>query len=392
MGGSQAGRWLRGLCDAARDGDIPTLADFFLIPTRLANLGLDDGKGLLIVGLLLQIGVDEAEHLEVLVNVPELTVEEAAARAEDWVSSTREVRAKYDIRVLEHRVHALSPALGRNLLVYAQLRIMGQIAFHLYQAGMVEEASAALQEVVTDAEDLLHGNLTDPLVRSQFADALSRLGFMRATLERFDEARQLLERSAQLALDAHWLEEFNQAYVAARQGRLAEAATFATAAVDHIADRDSFVVLHADLCAPDGFSNGDARWNVVTLNGSWIKRFVSLQAAVWRARSRFEDREALLEQLDGLSRSAPVALLRLAAWAELMVAGRKDQASELFERAIEAAGLDDEDGLREEATRAVELISEVGPEPVQTPEDPAGRASAPEPAPPPERPDGRNGP
>lgn len=353
VGGLQTGRWMTMLCDAASEGALPSLAALLQFPISLEPVVAEREHGLVVTGLALQIGVEEAEHVEVMLNTADLTQDDADGIASDWVTRTAELLDKYSIRVLECRVEVLEPELARNLLAYSQLRVFGGLSFLLHSAGLVDQALDALAECVTQVEALLGGEVTDPLVRWELAEAYSRLAFMNATLEKFAEARELLQRSGDLAVGAQWLREYNEGYVLAREGRIDEAAVLAEQAVEHVSDEGYRVVLHADFGAPEDWVLEDARWNVVELNGSWIKRFVCLQAAVWRARSGDGDGEALLEQLDGLSRSAPVPVLRLAAWAELSVADRKDKAEELFARVIETAGLDDEARLRREAELAL---------------------------------------
>ena len=358
LGGTQpAGRWLNQLCDAARDGDIPTLAAFLRIPVDEATLTNAAKNGLVLFGTLLQIGVNETEHVELLVNEPEIAADEAVERGRVWVDATAEVRALYDVEVLDHRVHVLPPDLGRDLLVYHQLVSASRISFLFYRGGMAEQALTTLNATVVEAESVLDEGAQDPLVRSQFAEALSRLGFMSATLQRFEEAKDFLDRSADTALEVYWLQEFNRAYVAACLGDLEVAAQLGQAAFDHMSDSDSVVLLHADFAAPEGFGGANPRWNVVELNGSWVKRFVRLQTAVWRARSAQTQTSELVDELDGISRSSPLPLLRLAAWAELLVASRADEAKELFERVVELAAVDQQSEMRDEADRALLLVA-----------------------------------
>jgi hypothetical protein len=355
VGGVQAGRWLNELCNAAQSGDLPTLAQLLRFPFSLGRYAPHKAAGLLVCGLVLQIGVDEAEHVELIANVAHLGADEAEEAGRRWIDDNRDLLGKYDIRVLDHRVYLLAPDISRDLLAYSQLQVMGQVAFVLYGSGLVQDARAALAECVADLEALLDGNITDPLVRTQFADALSRLAFMAATLSELDEARDLLERADHLALDTHWLRHFNGAYVAARKGRMADAARLGALAAGGVSDRDGLVVLHADFGEPPEFVPDEPRWNVVELRGSWIQRFVELQVAVWRARSGEEGVEELFGMVKALSRSTPVPLLRLAAWAELLIGGRRDTASDLFARAVEAADLEDVAAVRRECERALAL-------------------------------------
>jgi AAA ATPase domain len=353
LGGVQAGPWLNEMCDAARDGDLTVLSELIPFPFALERYMPHVDAGLIVCGLTLQIGVDEAEHVELIANVTNREPAEAETIGREWVESGRELFAKYDITVLNHRVHLLAPPLSAGLIAYSQLQVMGGVAFVMYRSGLVEEALGALAECVEGVEALTGDAPSDPLLRTQFADAYSRLAFMNATLGRMERASELLGGAENLALDSHWLRDFNRAYVAARQGDLSEATRLGRRAMDAVTDRDDLVLLHADFGEPSAFPADDPQWNVVEVHGSWVPRFVELQVAAWEARADGGDRISLERRLDGMSRSSPAALLRLAAWSRLAIVGDREAAAADFEQAAAAADLAAVDAVRREATLAL---------------------------------------
>jgi len=335
VGGAQAGRWLSTLSDAVEGKDIVALAELFASPRELEALGAESDQGMILFGLVLEVDLHEVDHAEVVVNRLGLDEEDLAERTTRWVEANRDLLEKYGIRLIDYRSELVPKELGVAAAVYAQVGLFSRLATVLFRAGYASFAAEALSGCVEAAEELVGAEPADPLIRTQLADALNRLGFLASGAGNWEEALNLLERSQSVALEDLWIVQFNRAYVLRRRGDLEEAVRCVESAEEHFDAPEGLLWLHAAFPMGD-FVAPEASWNLIEVTGPWVERFVALQAAVLRAEVDETAKPALENEIRRLNSSAPAALLRLAGWAELVVFESPDRAIRLFEDAAQA--------------------------------------------------------
>jgi hypothetical protein len=336
VGGSTVGEWLDGIGQAATAHDIVTLADQFgawLRPDKVLERGDDT---FILFGLQLQAGLHDVEHAELVANVEGRSVDELREAADRWVVDNEDLLAKYDVRVVDRLCEEIPAHVLRASLAYWQLRVFCQLSYMIYRDGSGEAAEELLGAVLEVAEKLVGPEPADPLLRTQFANALHRLAFMAATRSDWETALTRLEHSRTMALTDEWLLDYNEGYVRARQGDITAAVALASSAVDRYEDGADRLVLHAHFPTRDDWIPSREQWNVVELQGNWVKRFLDLQLLVLRALETTESRAELASKLEELSGSAPAPLLRLAGWAQLTIFKRPDEAANIFARAVVA--------------------------------------------------------
>ena len=341
LGDGFSGRWLHRVVDSVGQQNVSALSELLPGFDQAESLAEFAEKGGVVFGFVLQVGLQTVEYVDVAINVEELTTEEAQARADEWITETSALFAKYEISFLEMRCEQLSPNLSKDAAAYSELLRCCAVVFYMHRSGIVDDAIHELSNCIDRCETLIGDNPTDPLIRSELADALNRLGFMRATAEEWDKAAAALERSRELSLADEWLAIFNLGYVRASNDEVAEAVELARESRAQMSPVNAKLVLHAWFPVPNGWSPGIPRANVVVISGGWAERFVELQAQVYAAKCDPNEASALRDDLDGLSLSSPAGMLRLAAWAELTILGRVDRAVELFDRAVHATDLDE---------------------------------------------------
>ncbi|WP_187368821.1 ATP-binding protein [Baekduia soli] len=317
IGQSAAGRLLESLGRAADEGDLVGLGTVLGGWVGPAEMQKHSGCGFWLMGLTMQVGVHEVEHVELVAGPDGGDPSELQAAGQNWLEENRELLAKYGAQDAELRCHQISWELLASALSYWLLAAMSQVAFFLYRAGSNELAEDVLTAVLHQCEPLIGAEPLDPLLRTQVANVLSRRGFMAATRGDWQAASELLEQSATMALTEGWLLDYNRAYVCAMRGQIADAIRLIESAVERLEPDSGLVVLHAFMPTPDEWIPPDPLWNVVEVQGAWVGRFLELQRCVIRARSSEDSRAALESAVRTLSPSAPMALIRLAGWATL---------------------------------------------------------------------------
>lgn len=348
MGADGSGDWLPDVYEAISQGGLPILAQTWgsrVSFDQLAELS-EAEKDVLFVGLLLQVDVHEVEHGELLTEAdPDVNAE---ALAGEWLESHKDLLSRYGIQVLLHRVVRVPRKLFINSVIYAQLDAFSRFAYSMYVADASSVAEELVETALRGAEELVGEEPEDPIVQAEFAEALHRLAFMAAGRNDFDAALAYLERAEALSLnDDLWLLDFNFAYVLAKRGAYAEAATRCEKAQGIFDGYDGLVVLHVLFPTPEGWIPPNDRWEDVVIQGSWIGRLFQLQAAVLRTLAAQEPPESLDARLQELAAlSTPIPLLRLGGWAELTIRGNAAAAATLFERAVDLASLEEAPRLR----------------------------------------------
>jgi|GEM_PF-1386092 len=350
--GEVVGRWVEELGDSVTAQNLSALNE--LIPGFEEEEGLAEfaERGGLMFGFTLQVGLHSVEYADIGINVEELSAEAARAKIEAWIEANREQLAKYEISFEMTRCEQLSPALAKAAAAYSELHRYCWLVVHMHRAGFVRDAITELIHCINKCEALIGSEPTDPLLRAELADALNRAGFMQATEKLWEDSETNLRRSLELSLAEEWLTVFNLSYIKANRGEFGDALKLCKKAREAASPGDTHLILHAWFPTPEGWQVETARSNVVSMRGAWAERFMELQAAVYAACEDPDACDQLKVLLDALSQSCPPALLRLAAWAELVVLERGDRAIELFERALNATGLEEMGAVAEELAYA----------------------------------------
>ena len=379
VGGVIAGRWMTDMAEAVRQNDVGTVAS--MLPGNYEDKILTEltEKGAVFVGVLLRIGVHDVESAELIINTHDLDEADLLRQAEEWRENNADLLAKYDIAVRELRIEVVTPDLALGMAVKAQLDLWCHLATAMYLGGFYEGAGEMLGDCIDRAEALLGATPSDPIVRSALADALNRRGFIHATRGNWSDALRDFSRSRAQAVERQWFVEFNTAYVQARMGEMEQAANLATSVSDAVGAHDNLILLAAFPYA-DEWESPNARAHVVELQGAWLKRFVDLQGIVFAAQADSSRLAELGEILDELTQSAPPAVLRLGAWAELTLLKRPERAVALFEFAVEASRFDRVETVRDELQFANEWAESGRPmgdaSDGDSPTSPASAASA----------------
>jgi hypothetical protein len=356
IGAVQTGGWLNDLRDAVDAGDIPTLAGVIRAPLDLDSFIEYRDNGIILYSFVLRVGLQEIEHATLALNVSNLGADDLATRVSAWKEDKQEFLDRYKIEVVELRCEPIGAALSDGIVAYAHVERFRSLAMSLYTARHVEPAVDLFSGTIKLAEALVGSEPADPLVRTQMADAFNRLGFMLASLERCEEALEALAHSEQFNLERAWITTYNAAYIAARMQDFAKAASLGQTAIEEldtsaVSEDEQEIILHADIPTPNSWRH-DLPWiRVVHIDGAWLKRFLKLQLAVWRARADAQHAAALEVELDACLESAPLPLLRLAGWSELTLTGRRPRGLHLLELAADATELHEVELARNEVAR-----------------------------------------
>jgi AAA ATPase domain len=352
----QTGTWLGELRDAVAAGDTRTLAAAMQVPLDLGGFAANREKGIILYSFVLRVGLQEIEHATFALNVRDLDEEDLVERADAWKKEKHEFLLRYGITVVELACERLNPTLADGVIALAHLEKFRSLAISLYVVRQVEPAVTLFASAMTLVEALIGAEPTDPLVRERLSDAFNRRGFMLASLERWDEALDALGRSEELSMEKSWVTTYNSAYVTARQQNFAEAAGLGRAAVDALADAEvpgdgAQMILHADLPIPAGWPYEIPWIRIVHVEGAWLDRFLKLQEAVWHVRADSQRLPALEAELSRCDGTAPLGVLLLAGWAELMIVKRRDRGLKFLDRAVEATALSEVERAREEVNQ-----------------------------------------
>jgi AAA ATPase domain len=336
VGGMEAASWLDTMAQAARGSDIVALADTVAAwsdPGDLAGCRDDD---FVLWVVKLQAGLHEVEYLELLVNRDGHPADELRARADRWIAENEQLLSTYDVSFLTWGAEPVRSEVIRGSRAYWQLGVANQASYLMYRAGATDAADALLAATIELSQELVGSHPTDPLLRTRLSSAHLRRGFMAATRGEWPLALAQLEASRLLALTDgdSWLLAYNEGYVRAMNDDFDQAARLMAEALETYDEHADRVLLHAYLMPPSDWEPGAAQWNVVEINQGWIKRFVDLQLKVVRARVSPSDRDVLAAELESLSPSAPVPLLRLAGWAYLESLDEPAKALDCFARAV----------------------------------------------------------
>ena len=245
------------------------------------------------------------------------------------------------ISVDAYRCEVVSSSLAKAAAAYSELRSHSQMVVFMYRAGLIEQAINQLSHCIDRSEALIGGDPTDPLLRAELADAINRLGFLRATNRDWRQAEESLDRSRNLSLADDWLPLFNLSYVRASAGEFDAAVALATEAADHVGSLDVGVILHAWFPTAEGWEADGQQANVVSIPAGWVEAFLKLQTEIYRAQRDPEESKGLEDTLNDLGLSPPPAILRLAGWAELTMFGKSEKATGFFDRALHATDLED---------------------------------------------------
>jgi AAA ATPase domain len=356
LGGGSTGDWLTSLVDAISTDDIASLAEYVGV-----WLGQDDtfdqgNSPFILLALHLNSGVHDVEHADLIANRSEAAIGEIRESAEHWIVEHTDLLSKYEAKIVECACFEVSPHLLRAAVAYAHLRLVCQASYMLYRTGAIGSADTLLANAIKKSEYLIGKNPDDPLLRTKLADALNRHGFIAATQRNWQAARQRLAESREMFVTHEWLLNYNEAYIEASQGDMNAASQHAASALKGHTDPFDRLLLHAYFPTGVAWVPPSEHWNVVELQGRWIKRFLELQRLVFcAADGSAEYRDRLQVTLDELSNSAPPAMLRLAAWAQLTILDNPDEAVALFKQAVAATPYDETNLPRLEVSHAEEM-------------------------------------
>lgn len=348
MGDAVAGRWLNHLADSVGQQNLSALAELLPSFDEDEPLGEFSEKGGLLFGFVLQVGLQTVEYTDIAINVNDLDDDEALERVKMWFEQNEDLLAKYEISVDAYRCELLSPSLAKAAAAYSELRSHSVLVVFMYRSGMIEPAIDQLSHCIDQCEALIGSDPTDPLLRAELADAINRLGFLRATSKDWDKSASALERSRELSLADDWMPIFNLSYVYASRDDFNRAVALAKETTEHLGSVDGVVILHAWFPTPKDWTPKGLRANTVSLPPGWVARFVELQTQVYETQCRPDDTESLKCLLDDLGPSAPPAILRLGGWAELTIMGQDAKAVEFFDRALHATDLEDMEAVAAE--------------------------------------------
>jgi hypothetical protein len=353
LGGTVVGGWLDFIGDASANQDVVQLADE--LGPWLDAEDVQRSDEFLLLGLQLQAGLHDVEHAELLANVESRPLEEVQEALVDWIATHEALLAKYDMRVVRWRCEEVTSDALRTAVAYWDLRLAGQVSYQLYRAGAFESAEHVVETNLETSKGLVGTEPKDPLLRTEFASVLMRLGFMAATRSDWEIALERLNASRSMALVEEWLVDYDLGYVHARQGDLMAAREHVASALEKFGeDKNQSVLLHAYFPTNSDWIPQNESWNIVELHGTWITRFLELQLIVLRALEApaSEVAEELEAAVNTLSGSAPPALLRLGGWASFTILGKSEAAAALFTQAAMVTSYDRADVPRAEAAHA----------------------------------------
>ncbi len=362
LGDDSAGSWAESIGSAAARGDIVALSEPFglSLPTERI-IGSDESSFLLSV-VQLQVGVYDVEYVELVANGDGISAEEALDAGNMWLTGEEDLLGKYGIRVVERRCFEIPSETLRAVIAYGHLRLACGASYPVFRTGARSAAEGILGTVLEIAGKMVGSDPEDPLLRTEFANALSRQAFIASHRGNWDAAIDGFQSSRRMFLTEEWLLDYNEAYVRARQGDLGLACALGELAVAHhetgIAAQ---VLLHAYFPTPDDWATTNERWNLVELRGAWITRFLNLQLLVLRAIATGGEREELTSAVAALGVAAPPPLLRLSGWATLALLNDAPAAATLFGRALAGTRYDETELPAQEATYAEHRAEGAGP-------------------------------
>jgi tetratricopeptide (TPR) repeat protein len=338
LGSQAAGRWLEGVVGGAREGKLEIAASLVADVTSPEAERIAE-HGVVVIGLMLQMGIHKVEHVEVIVNDQGVGQSDLEASIQEWQAETVELLGKYDMRVDAFYCAVLEQGFASAATTYGRLTRVKELTYALYSAGFTEPATGLLEESVNEVRSRIDSAPTDPLLRGRLSESVNCLGFMKTTGGDVAVGQELFEESQALDLEEQWLVEFNLTFCKASAGRMEEALAHARLAIELFDGIHGLVVFHAAMPTPSSWQPPGERWNVVWIKGQWVKPFMELQVAVLEAWADPDSRDRLAAYLEGISPSAPSAFPRLAAWSELVLLGRRERALEFLDRALAASDL-----------------------------------------------------
>jgi tetratricopeptide (TPR) repeat protein len=351
IGVQRTGSLVGELREAAAAGDIATLARVIEVPLDLSAFVANRDDGIILYSFVLRVGLQEIEHATMVMNVSGRDGRELDEQVETWLRDKSDFLARYKIEVVELRCELIGATLADGVVAYAHIERLQSLAMSLYGVRQVQPATELFSRTIDLAESLVGREPTDPLVRAKVGDAYNRLGFMLASDDRLQDALDAFARSEQLDMEGQWVTAYNKAYIMARMSRFGEAASLAQEAVDALDDNERAMILHADFPTPVNWQH-DVPWiRIVEVPAPWLERFMKLQTAVWLARADERHIPALEVELEHCAESVPLAILRLAGWAELAMTGRSDRGVKLLDLAIDASDLREVELARQELVR-----------------------------------------
>jgi len=349
VGDAGAGAWLESVGVAAGAGNIATLSREFGLWLAHARAVKEAEHDFLLFAAHLQVGVYDVEQVDLIANSVDCALESLVSTATHWIDDKQELLEKYDVRVVGWRCYEISAETVRAAAAYEQLRLACGASYSLFRKGARETADQLLAAVLHLTDELIGSEPTDPLLRAEIANALSRHGFMALTARAWDTALDRIQRSRTMSLTEEWLLDYNEAYVRASEGKLELATSLAASAVSRYQKAFDQVLLYGFFPAPAEWE-ADDEWNLIELRGKWIGRYLDLQLTVLKAAAdpdRIPELRTAIGEIDG---SAPVPILRLAGWATLTLLDERNAAAALFARAVGATRYDETDmPEREEA-------------------------------------------
>jgi hypothetical protein len=353
LGDDSAGSWAESIGSAAARGDIVALSEPFGLSLPTERIIGSDESGFLLSVVQLQVGVYDVEYVELVANGDGSSAEEALDAGNMWLASEEDLLGKYGIRVVERRCFEISSEILRAVIAYGHLRLACGASYPVFRTGARSAAEGLLATVLEIAGEMVGSDPQDPLLRTEFANALSRQAFIASHRGNWDAAIDGFQTSRRMFLTEEWLLDYNEAYVRARQGDLDLACTLGELAVTHHeAGIAAQVLLHAYFPTPDDWATTDERWNLVELRGTWITRFLDLQLLVLKAMVTGGEREELASAVAALGAAAPPPLLRLSGWATLTLLNDAPAAAVLFGRAVAGTRYDETELPAQETTYA----------------------------------------